>query len=66
MKLIDRLKGENKAKLAYENLNYPHLVALITDALEKYERVSDLPYGVWQDAKMLMPYLTSPYDLFYE
>jgi len=66
MKLIDKLTGENKAKLAYENLRFPLLVGKITNALEKYEYVEDLPYGIWRDAKMLMPYLSSPYEMFYE
>jgi len=66
MKLIDRLKGEHKAKLSYENTRYPQLVAKISNALEELEYVSEIKYGDWQDMKLLMPYLNSPYDLFYE
>lgn len=66
MKLIDRLKGEHKAKLAYENTKYPELVADLTDVLEELEYVGDMKWQTWVLAKMLMPYLESPFDLFYE
>lgn len=66
MKLIDRLKGEHIGKLAFENTRSPHIVEAITNVLEELEYVSDIKYGDWQKMKCLMPYLDSPYDLFYE
>lgn len=66
MKLIDRLKGEHKAKLAYENVKYPALVSDLEDALMELEYVGDMTWKTWGLAKLLMPYLEHPFDMFYE
>ncbi|MCH1614040.1 MAG: hypothetical protein L7S72_12180 [Flavobacteriales bacterium] len=66
MKLIDRIKGEHKAKLAYENVKFPALVEDLTNQLEELEYIADMKWKTWALAKMLMPYLEHPADLFFE
>tara|TARA_R100001163_G_scaffold11614_4_gene10624 strand:- start:12723 stop:12929 length:207 start_codon:yes stop_codon:yes gene_type:complete len=66
MKLIDRIKGEHKAKLAYENVKYAPLVEDLYNQLEELEYIADMKWKTWSLAKMLMPYLEHPADLFFE
>lgn len=64
--LIDRIKGEHKDKLSYEAVKYPALVEDLEDALCELEYVGDMTWKTWGLAKLLMPYLEHPFDMFYE
>ena len=66
MNLSERLKPEYKTKLDLVNFKFPSLVGFITDNLESYSYVRDLPYGIVSDLKFLLETTESPYELFNE
>lgn len=66
MNLLQRLKPEYKAELDAANVKFPSLVGYITDALEKYDFIKNVPYGVIVDLKFLLNTPVSPYELFKE
>lgn len=65
MKLIDRLKPEFRLVLE-QDTNYPHHCEEISEALEKYEYVIHIPYGVIVSMNFLFGNLSSPFNYFYE
>ena len=46
MTLIDRMKPEFKEVLQSKNQKHPDLVSRVSDSLETYSYVADLPYGI--------------------
>lgn len=66
MNLLERLHPVYKDKLSAANLQYPHLIAKLTDELEETEFVTELKYGSILDLKTFCGYNVSPFDYFTE
>ena len=65
MKLIDRLKPEFRLVLE-QDTNYPLYCQEIAEALEEYQYVIHIPYGVIISMDFLFGNLDSPYNYFNE
>ena len=63
MKLKDKLKPEY-LKILNQDTNHPHLCDEITTALEEYEYLINLPYGVILSMELLLGNVSSPYNYF--
>lgn len=63
MKLKDKLKPEY-LKILNQDTNHPNLCDEITTALEKYEYLINLPYGVILSMELLLGSVSSPYNYF--
>ena len=66
MTLIERLHPVYKDKLTQANLQYPDLIASLTEELETKIFVSDLKYGSVMDLRIFCGYLDNPFDYFTE
>ena len=66
MNLLERLHPVYQDKLTAANLQYPSLVASITDALEEVEFVTELKYGTIMDLNTFCGNVPSPFDYFTE
>ena len=66
MKLIDRLKPEYKLILKSDDPKKIHNIKTVTEALESYEYVMYLPYGIVEDMFWLFGGHPSPYRFFNE
>jgi len=66
MTLIERLHPVYKDKLTQANLQYPDLIANLTEELETKIFVSDLKYGSVMDLRIFCGYLDNPFDYFTE
>ena len=66
MNLLERLHPVYQDKLTAANLQYPNLVASITDALEEVEFVTELKYGTIMDLNTFCGNVPSPFDYFIE
>jgi len=66
MNLLERLHPVHQDKLTAANLQYPNLVASITDALEEVKFVTDLKYGTIMDLNTFCGNVSSPFDYFTE
>ncbi len=66
MTLLERLHPYYEDRLTAANLQYPNLVASITDALEEVEFVTDLKYGTIMDLNTFCGNVSSPFDYFTE
>ena len=64
--LVDRIKGTHKCKLDYENVRYPSLVQDLYERLDGLEYVGNISWRTQELMKILMPYLETPYELFFE
>lgn len=65
MKLIDRLKPEFRLVLE-QDTDYPTHCQEISEALEEYQYVIHIPYGVIISMNFLFGNLYSPYNYFNE
>lgn len=66
MNLLERLHPLYKDKLSKANLEYPNLIAKLTDELEETQFVRELKYGTILDLNSLCGWLSSPFDYFTE
>lgn len=66
MTLLERLHPVYKDKLTQANLQYPDLIAKLTEELETKIFVSDLKYGSVMDLRIFCGYLDNPFDYFTE
>ena len=65
MKLIDRLKPEFRLVLE-QDTDYPKHCQEIAEALEKYQYVIQIPYGVIVSMHFLFGDVFSPFNYFNE
>ena len=66
MTLLERLHPVYKDKLSVANLEYPHLIAKLSDELETTQYVTELKYGSILDLNTFCGRLSSPFDYFTE
>ena len=66
MNLLERLHPVYKDKLSVANLEYPHLIAKLSDELETTQYVTELKYGIILDLNTFCGRLSSPFDYFTE
>ena len=66
MNLLERLHPVYKDKLSKENLEYPNLIAKLTDELENTQFVTELRYGCILDLNTFCGRVSSPFDYFTE
>jgi hypothetical protein len=66
MNLLERLHPVYKDKLSVANLEYPHLIAKLSDELETTQYVTELKYGSILDLNTFCGILSSPFDYFIE
>jgi len=66
MNLLERLHPVYKDKLSKANLEYPNLIAKLTDELEETQFVTELRYGSILDLNTFCGRLSSPFDYFTE
>ena len=66
MNLLERLHPVYQDKLTAANLQYPHIVASITDALEEVEFVTELKYETIMNLNNFCGFVPSPFDYFTE
>jgi len=66
MTLFEKLHPVYKDKLSVANLEYPHLIAKLTDELENTQFVTELRYGCVLDLNTFCGRLSSPFDYFIE
>ena len=66
MTLLGRLHPVYKDKLSKANLEYPHIIAKLTDELEQTQFVTELRYGCILDLNTFCGILSSPFDYFIE
>jgi hypothetical protein len=65
MTLLEKLRPIYQDKLASANLQYPDTVANVVEHLDSYDEVSDLPYGIFAELKLMTgTYCTSAYEFF--
>lgn len=66
MTLLERLRPYYEERLTKANLEYPNLVATISDALEEVEFITDLKYGTVMDLNLICGNVPSPFYYFTE
>ena len=66
MNLLERLHHVYKDKLSVANLEYPHLIAKLSDELETTQYVTELKYCSVLDLNTFCGRLSSPFDYFTE
>ena len=66
MNLLERLHPVYQDKLSVANLEYPHLIAKLTDELENTQFVTELRYGCILDLNTFCGRVSSPFDYFTE
>lgn len=63
MKLIHKLKPEY-LEILKKDTQHPHLCDEITTALEEYEYLIQLPYGIIISMELFLGNVSSPYNYF--
>lgn len=66
MNLLERLHPVYKDKLSKANLEYPNLIAKLTDELESTQFVTELRYGCVLDLNTFCGTVSSAFDYFIE
>ena len=66
MNLLERLHPVYKDKLSKANLEYPNLIAKLTDELESTQFVTELRYGCVLDLNTFCGKVSSAFDYFIE
>lgn len=65
MTLLEKLRPIYKDKLSAANLQYPDTVANVVEHLDSYDKVNDLPYGIFAELKLMTDtYCVSAYEFF--